>query len=186
VVPDNKREQVRCRRCDDKAFDAARACGVYEGAWRASVIALKTVPHVPRRVLEIMQQNFRQAPLQSANLIVPVPLHPERERQRGFNQAAVLAQKLSHFAGLNIDAASLIRTLPTQIHRAGMDARMRSESVAGAFAICPGGFIADSHILLVDDVYTTGATVSACAAVLKEAGARSVTVLTLARLREEF
>lgn len=185
-VADGNHQQVRCRRCDDAAFDAARACGLYEGALRASVIGLKRQPQLGPRLAGMFRETYQRPPLNCANLIVPVPLHPERERQRGFNQAAVLAHEISKFTRLTVADASLIRTVHTQLHRAGVDVQMRRESVENAFAVRGSRTIAGARILLVDDVLTTGATASACAAALKEAGAEAVLVLTVARLQENF
>ena len=181
VVNDDNSELVRCHRCDEAAFTTARACGLYEGALRVSIIALKREPHVSRRLALLMFEACRREPLSSATRIVPVPLHPEREKQRGFNQAALLAQALSKLVQLPVDDHSLVRAEHTGRHRAGMDAQARRESVVNAFAVVHPRIIAGEHILLVDDVFTTGATASACAAALKEAGAVQVLVLTLAR-----
>jgi ComF family protein len=123
----------------------------------------------------------RREPLNSATLIIPVPLHAKRERERGFNQAAVLARALGRVSNLPVDEYSLIRRIHTARHRAGMDEDARRESVAGAFTVRHGDVVKDASVLLIDDVFTTGATVSAAAAVLKEEGAAAVFVLTLAR-----
>jgi ComF family protein len=123
----------------------------------------------------------RRHPLGAATLIVPVPLHPERERERGFNQAAVLARSLAKSTGLPFDEHSLVRSVHTERHRTGMDARARRESVADAFVVKRPRLIAGERILLIDDVFTTGATVSACAQKLQAAGAMDVFVLTIAR-----
>jgi ComF family protein len=181
VVGEEHRREVRCRRCTDEHFTAARACGIYEGALRASVLALKREAHVSRRLRDLLFEACQRAPLSSATRIVPIPLHPERERERGFNQAAVLGRALAHLTGLPFDERSLARTLHTERHRAGMDARARRETVAHAFVVERPRLIENECILLVDDVYTTGATVSACAVALKEAGALEVLVLTVAR-----
>ena len=93
----------------------------------------------------------------------------------------MLARSLSRLSQLPIDEHSIVRRVHTSLHRAGMDARARRESVAGAFAVRRSEIITGQRILLVDDVFTTGATVSACAAALKEAGAAEVLVLTVAR-----
>ena len=179
VTPET-RQKIRCGQCDTACFSAARACGLYEGALRASVLALKREPHVERRVSKTMQQALEHAPLREFDLIVPVPLHPSRERQRGFNQATVLARALAETTGLPIDEHSLVRLVHTERHRRGMDARARSESVAAAFEVRQK-LIAGRRVLLIDDVFTTGATVSECAAALKSAGSTDVCVLTLAR-----
>ena len=128
-----------------------------------------------------MYEVYLRAPLDRATCIVPVPLHPEREKQRGFNQAAILANALSKLARLPLVEHALARTEHTGRHRAGMDAQARRESVEDAFAVLHPRAIAGEHILLVDDVFTTGATVSACSHALLEAGAEGVLVLTIAR-----
>ena len=181
AVSEDKRKGVRCGECDDYAFTAARACGFYEGALRTSVLELKRQPHIALRLARLMHLTQQRPPLNSANLIIPVPLHPERERERGFNQASLLARELARLSRLALEEHSVVRRIHTDRHRAGMDARARRDSVAKAFAIRHPKLIADQRVLLVDDVFTTGATVSACAGVLKEAGAKDVLVLTLAR-----
>ncbi len=183
-IAEEKREQVRCRRCDWAAFSAARACGIYEGALRASVLALKRQPHIAGRLRQSLFETYRRAPMNSATRIVPVPLYPERERMRGFNQAALLAHELSRLTRLPVDDQSLVRTAHTERHRAGMDAQARRESVEAAFAVRHHRLIQGERILLVDDVFTTGATASACARVLMAAGAMEVFVLTIARPSE--
>jgi ComF family protein len=172
---------VRCGRCDEEAFTGARACGLYEGALRASILELKREPHVPTRLTHLLLDAQRRAPIKSANLIVPVPLHPMRERERGFNQASLLARALARLSGLPLDDHSVVRRLHTERHRAGMDAKARRKSVAEAFAVRDPKLVAGQRVLLIDDVFTTGATVSACASALKDAGAEEVFVLTVAR-----
>ena len=159
---------------------------LYAGALRASIIALKREPHVSRHLVLLMYETYQRAPLNRATRIVPVPLHPEREKQRGFNQAAILANALSKLARLPVAEHALARTEHTGRHRAGMDAQARRESVADAFVVIHPRTIAGEHILLVDDVFTTGATASACSRVLLEAGAEEVLVLTIARRHSSF
>src|SRR5882762_11368798 len=122
-IAEEKKEEVRCRRCNEADFTAARACGLYEGALRASIIELKRAPHVPKRLAQLMFETCRCPPLDRFTLIVPVPLHPEREKQRGFNQAALLARSLSELAQLPFNDHSLFRREHTGRHRAGMDAQ---------------------------------------------------------------
>lgn len=181
ALPEEKRQTVRCGRCDADSFTGARACGLYEGALRASILELKREPNVARRLLETLRQTQQRAPLAEVDLIVPVPLHASRERERGFNQAVVLARELARATKLPIDEYSLVRRVHTERHRAGMDARARRDSVESAFEVRRPEPIAGRRVLLIDDVFTTGATVSECAAVLKSAGAADVYVLTIAR-----
>ena len=103
---------------------------------------------------------------------------------RGFNQAALMAHELSRLTQLPVDDRSLVRTAHTERHRAGMDAQARRESVETAFAVRHHRLIQGERILLVDDVFTTGATASACAGSLMAAGAKEVLVLTIARPSE--
>jgi ComF family protein len=145
------------------------------------VLELKREPHVAAHLGRLMLAALQREPINSADLIIPVPLHPSRERERGFNQAALLARALSRLSKLPRDEYSVVRRVHTERHRAGMDSRARRESVAAAFAVRHADAIAAKRVLLIDDVFTTGATVSACAAVLKDAGAEDVFVLTLAR-----
>lgn len=181
TAPDENREEVRCHRCDEDAFTAARFCGDYEGALRASVLLLKREPHLCSKLREQLVNVQQQYPLSAATRIVPVPLHPEREKTRGFNQAAVISRELSLATSIPLDEVSLVRTSHTVRHRAGMDAKGRRETVANAFQVTYPALIAGERILLVDDVFTTGATVSSCARTLLDAGAAEVFVLTIAR-----
>jgi ComF family protein len=181
TIASEKRDQVRCRRCDGDAFTAARACGTYEGALRASVLTLKREPYISQRLIRLLVETQERAPLDNATRVIPVPLHPDRVKERGFNQAAIIGGELARAVRLPFDEVSLIRTVHSERHRAGMDARGRRETVAGAFTVRYPRLIEDERVLVVDDVFTTGATVSACAEALMAAGAREVFVLTIAR-----
>jgi len=172
-----------CGRCVALAFTVARAAGMYDGALRESALMLKRRPYLPRHVENLLVAAAACEPLIESTTVVPVPLHPQRLRARGFNQASVLAQVLSKSLGLPLDEVSLSRVSASEKYRAGMDVKGRSDSVAGAFEVVHPRLVANENILLVDDVFTTGATVSACAEVLLAAGAKSIYVLTLARAR---
>jgi len=113
---------------------------------------------------------------------MPVPLHRLRERQRGFNQATLIARVISRGFGLRLDDRSLKRIKPTERHRAGMDARDRAKSVERAFEVVRPRLIDGAQVLLVDDLYTTGSTIYAASRALIDAGAQRVNVLTIARV----
>ena len=175
------RDEVRCRRCEAHSFTAARAVGPYEGALRASVLELKRQPHISPHLETLLVAAARREPLNRCVRIIPVPLHDRRLRSRGFNQASILAHALSRGLQLPLDEVSLVRISSTEKYRAGLDAKGRHDTVTGAFEVRHPRLIGNEDILLVDDVFTTGATVSACAGALLTAGAKAVFVLTISR-----
>lgn len=170
-----------CRRCDDHHYDSARAVGIYENALSASVIRLKHLPSVSKTPKKYLIDCFYRHEFANLNLIVPVPLSKKRFLERGFNQAAVLARIVAKASGIALDEHSLVRVVHTPMHRVAMDKKARDLTVKNAFAITRPNIINGKNILLIDDVLTSGSTVSHCAKVLKKNGAGSVNVLTLAR-----
>jgi len=172
---------VFCHRCDAHHYDFARAIGVYHNALSASVIELKRTPHIASKIRELLFTAFHRRAFANSTLIIPVPLSAKRRYERGFNQAGVIANALSKETGLPIDEFSLIRKIHTPMHRVAMDKKARDLTVRNAFDVKRPKLMAGHNILLVDDVFTSGATVSYCAKVLKKNGAGKVNVLTLAR-----
>ncbi len=174
---------VRCRE-SPPAYSVARSALKYEGAARAAIHALKFHGRkaLGRSLALILEQGFRKFPeiAENAQGILPVPLHPQRQRERGFNQAAVLAKALSPRLGLQYlnGAVARLRVTPPQV---GLDRQARIHNMQGAFEVMNEGAIFDKTLLLVDDVMTTGATVSACAQALTKSGAREVRIITFAR-----
>lgn len=112
--------------------------------------------------------------------IVPVPLHPLKQREREFNQAELLAEALGEATKIPLDTAVLRRIAPTATQTL-LTREQRAANMQNAFAVRPGRRLAGRKIVLVDDVFTTGATTSACAAALRRAGADDVCVWTVAR-----
>jgi len=115
-----------------------------------------------------------------ADLIVPVPLHPVRLRERTFNQAELLARSLSKQLDVPYESDLLIRCRPTR-PQAELNRQERTRNVRGAFDLRGEARVKGLRILLVDDVFTTGSTAEACARLLKSAGARTVVVVTAVR-----
>jgi ComF family protein len=115
----------------------------------------------------------------AVNVIVPVPLHRKRVRDRGFNQSALLAQVIAREHGLPADCDTLVRGRATA-PQVGLSVGGRAENVRDAF-MCVGDALAGTNVLLIDDVCTTGATLQASASALYDAGAHSVHGLTLSR-----
>ena len=114
------------------------------------------------------------------DILVPVPLHPRRVRERGYNQALLLARRLAQAWGVPVAADALRRVAPTR-PQTDLDAAERRRNVRDAFAVRRPELIAGRHVVLVDDVLTTGATAGECARILYRAGATTVGVLTVAR-----
>lgn len=170
---------ARCRRTP-RAVDRGRAIGEYDGKLRAIIHALK---YEGRRSLadglaQLMRHRGAEL-LEQTDWVVPVPLYPSRRRTRGFNQADDIAVRL----GLPVLRA-LRRTRPTS-SQTSLPAAQRHKNVRAAFALTTAshaGTVKGACVLLVDDVSTTGATLEACARVLKEAGAREVRAITAARV----
>jgi ComF family protein len=171
---------ARCARCRRVArpIDRSRAIGAYDGALRAVIHAFK---YDGRRSLakplgDLMRTRGAEV-VEGADVAVPVPLHAARRRQRGFNQA----EDLAWHVGLPVVAA-LDRRRRTAA-QADLAAAKRHGNVRGAFSLRDRGVaVADRVVVLIDDVSTTGATLDACARVLKDAGAREVRALTAARV----
>ena len=170
-----------CHLCDEQFYDFALAVGGYEYALAASVLNLKREPFVAKHLQNLFIGRFQSSALQDISLIIPVPLSKRRFFERGFNQAAVLAEILAKAAGIKLDEQSLARKIHTPMHRAAMDNKAREMSVKNAFEVKRPNLIKGEKILLIDDVFTSGATVSGCAKTLKESGADKVCVFTLSK-----
>jgi len=175
----------RCALCRRHAgsVDMARAAGDYEGPLRGILQAFKYDGRrsLGRRLGDLMRAAGGDV-LRDAECVVPVPLHPWRRFRRGFNQAADLA------ARLDLPIAHALWRARATAPQAGLSAAARRRNVRGAFRISPllsrasrESLLHDRVVVVVDDVRTTGATLNACAQVLKDTGAREVRALTAAR-----
>lgn len=155
---------------------------LYEGICRDLILDLKyrgrtsLVPFFARHMAEEVLQQLG-AP--ATDRVLPVPLHAVRLRERGFNQAQLLAEALSKRLGIPCEGDLLIRCRPTR-PQADLTREERARNVRGAFDLRAGTALKGLGLLLVDDVLTTGATAGACAALLKAAGARAVWAVTAA------
>jgi ComF family protein len=175
-----------CQRCVDVAppFERARAALNYDAVSRRLVLPFKHGDRTEMAgLLARLMAHAGERLLRDADLLVPVPLHRWRLFKRKYNQAALLATRLGRLSGRDVLLNALSRGRPTR-SLDGRSAAERREEVAGAFSLTPGkaALIEGRAILLVDDVMTSGATVSACAEVLLAGGAASVDVLAAVRV----
>lgn len=165
------------------SFEKHRAAGHYTGTLRQMIILFKYRQHEslksPLAGLLLKNSEAKKI-LEGVDLIVPVPLHPARQKERGFNQAELLAEELSRRVRLPVARGVLVKTRKT-LAQVSLEAEERKRNLTGAFRVKKPGKIAGRVILLVDDVFTTGSTCRECSGALLEAGAREVRVLTLAR-----
>jgi len=172
----------RCALCraGARGFDAAYCFGFYEGALR-ELIHLYKYGGMKPLAKPLGEYLSRTLPLDEGfDAVVPMPLHWRRRFERGFNQAALIASQVARRRKIPVlHAVRRVRATRTQT---GLTNAKRRDNVSGAFRAGRGRSLEGLRILLVDDVMTTGATASACGSVLKKAGAKSVTLLTLARV----
>jgi ComF family protein len=177
-------------------FDVARSYGVYAGKLRAAVLQLKfhrreiLGAQLGGRLLDPWLALDSDSRSRNASVIVPVPLHRSRERERGYNQAELLGRGLLHAMKkrgetTKLDTRAIVRRSSTA-PQSGLSLQRRSDNVRNAFEVVNARRVHDRDVILVDDVMTTGATASACAAALQRAGAGRVVVLTLARATPQF
>jgi competence protein ComFC len=176
---------VICPQCQSRAygFDRARSYALYKGPLVRAIMLLKFERMEPlgRWFADRLGEVARlQALVSEVDIVVPVPLHRQRQRERGYNQADLIAKPLARKLGLPYRAVLLVRTKPRpDKHILSLEERW--DSVRGAFATRPGSKVDNLRVLLIDDVMTTGATLDAAAKALRGAGAKSVIGLTVAR-----
>lgn len=172
----------------DDPLTLARSAALYEGVVRRAIHNFKynrepaLGPLLARYLVAALADPIWQPPLARGLLVAPVPLHARREAQRGYNQAALLAGALAAATGLPVQNDLLTRSRETR-PQVGLNAHERRQNVQDSF-------VADAaahgrHLLLIDDVFTTGATLRDCARAALAAGALSVSALTVARPRQQ-
>jgi len=174
-----------CLECqtDLPPYELHRSLGPYSGHLKEMIILLKykgNEPLASSLAEQLYRHFYPQGILTGIDFILPVPLHPKKERARGFNQAELIARRLAELTGCPLGRGILIKTrnTPAQV---SLEARERELNLRGALAVRKKELVQQRVLMLVDDVYTTGSTVKECAFVLKKAGAREVRALTLAR-----
>ena len=174
-----------CSRCRQSSFPIAvsRAAALHTTPLREAIHALKYDgrPELAQPLSRYLVAVFQQHPWQSLapriDAVVPAPLHPDRLRERGYNQSELLAEHFANACHLPLQADWLERIRATR-QQVGLNAAERQQNVFGAFRASPA--VAGHTLLVIDDVFTTGATLSACADAALVAGASEVYALTLA------
>ena len=182
---DTPGEDHLCSQCltEERYFTRARAIGPYEGLMADAIHRFKyqgasrLAKPLGTFLAEYKDPEF---PFSDFDRILSVPLHPRRLRQRGFNQSLLLARCVSRTHSIPLDFTTLRRTRHTE-PQTQLSGSERQKNIRGAFEVRRPEAISEKHILLIDDVFTTGSTVQECAKVLLKAGAKRVDVLTLAR-----
>ena len=179
------------------AFVKAVAYGGYHGRLRSLVHLLKYdgMQPVAGRLGTLLADSLESFAVSEAipaqMLVIPVPMHPSKQRQRGFNHAELLARaairemRLRHPQWVLHLETSLLKRVRVTVSQAGLTTHQRRQNLRGAFFVPRADRLAGRHVLLIDDIYTTGATARACSRVLMNAGAASVRVATVARAQRE-
>jgi len=172
-----------CPNCEGlhPAFREGRTAVLFKGPARALVIELKY--HRGLHVLADMEEIFRRAThvreLARGAVVVPVPLHARKLRERGYNQAALLAEILARVAGGGARVEQALRRAEDTATQTAFDRRTRMANLKNAFALARGTTInPELHYVLVDDVFTTGSTLNSCARALRRAGGLNLDVIT--------
>jgi len=172
--------------CDEcrhhpRPFDRCRSAGIYDGALREAIHRVKFDGETAlARGLGRWLARSLPGEAAEADLVAPVPLHPKKLRERGFNQSEFLSAAVAAAASLPHRPRLLRKTTPTR-SQTGLGRRDRRRNLRGTFSLEAGTPIVGKRVLLVDDIYTTGCTVEECARALRRGGARGIRVLTLAR-----
>ena len=158
-------------------FDMARAAYIFDEQSSQMIYKLKyfgskyAAKHIAASMIEPMSR------FEKIDIIVPVPLHENRQKQRGYNQAKLICDNLSEMTGIKTNSTILSRKIETET-QTGKNKEERKANVVGAFVVNNKTELPGKNILIVDDVFTTGATTNECARILKKAGAAKVFVLT--------
>lgn len=169
-----------CNRCilEPPSYRATYAVGIYQKQLRRAIQRFKyqQYPHLDTHLARLLNRVIPDEI--DSDLLIPVPLHPTRLRQRTYNQSLLLAKAVGKYRKLPVAHNLLIKVRPTQPQQT-LSANERRRNLAGAYALCQP--VTDKKVLLIDDVMTTGVTVELCSRVLLQGGAAEVRIATLGR-----
>jgi len=166
------------------AFSCHRSCGLYTGKLKDIILLYKY------RGFSVLGEFLAEFIIKSlgkeerlwweTDAIIPVPLHPEKEKERGFNQSQILAKELARWKQIKLVGGQLVKVKST-LPQTSLEAKERENNLKGAFEVRDREKIRGKIVLLVDDVFTTGSTLQECSLALKAAGALEVRALTVAQ-----
>jgi ComF family protein len=190
IFPDSPAKSHLCGNCleNEPYFSCARAVFSYETIILDVIHQFKYGNNISvgAMLASFMADfSFPDVDFTDYSLIIPVPLHIKRLRQRGFNQSIILAHALAKKWQISVNF-SLLRRKKFTLTQTGLHKAERKQNIKGAFEVSDKKNISGKNVILVDDVYTTGATINECAKTLIKAGAQKITVLTLARVLQSY
>ena len=179
--------QEYCAACEgrERLFHRGMSALAYEGDFRKSVLRMKfhnQRVYIPFFAACMAAGCSRELYAVQPEVLLPVPMHERKKRERGFDQCALLALELSKQTGIPVQTGNLIRKRYTQPQK-GLNARQRHENLHGAFLVRSPEALPAS-VMLIDDIYTTGATIDECCRVLRQAGVREINFMTLCTPRD--
>ena len=185
TLPGSTEEKSQCEACSKKdyAFTRAWSTGLYQGILKECIHLLKYNKKVfMAEPMGKLMTDFIKRYLDFGNidLIIPVPLHPARLREREFNQSALLAEQINKRFNIPLSLNNLVKVRPTR-PQAGLSGKERQANIQLAFKIKNSSLFSEKNVLLVDDVFTTGSTINECSTALLRSGTNNIYVLTLAR-----
>ena len=175
-----------CQQCLQKkpSFSCHRSSGLYSERLKDVIILYKyqNFRILGKHLAQFICLSLRKEDeiWNGTEALIPVPLHPKRKRQRGFNQAQIIAKELALLKDLELLDRELVK-IKNVLPQTTLEAKDRLKNVIGAFKVRRGKKVNEKVVLLVDDVYTTGATIQECSSVLIEAGAKEVRAVTIAQ-----
>ena len=185
VIKSSFNQPHYCQDCltNPPIFSLHRSFGKYEGVLKDIILLFKFKRKriLGKKLSYLIYKILKTNPIfLKSDVIIPVPLHPRREKQRGFNQCEVMAIELEKLTNIRFlkDVLIKIKDTPPQ---SSLDLKKRKNNVKGAFHVKNSFYIYRKNILLIDDIYTSGSTVLECSKILKKAGAKEIFVFTLAQ-----
>lgn len=169
-----------CSIVSDMYFDKLISLFLYKGIIREKILEFKfrDKPHLGRAFAEFLSKILKETNL-DIDIVIPVPMHYKRFLERGYNQSSILAKEISKNIGIKC-RGNILRKVQKSAVQSTLNLKQRKMNILNTYGVINKNKILNKNVLLVDDIYTTGATVNECSRVLKENGASKVYVVTIA------